>query len=218
MESTINFYEAAPLFVSGQLAGLLQACRPEAKAQKARTRLPLLAEDAATDDDFGVSVSRLAEVQPELTRMIRTAEIDDLASIGVIARAAYAKYKPRIGREPAPMAADYGADVRAGRIVVLVLDRDVVAYMVAWPDEDAYFIENIGVEPRLQGQGWGRRLMDWAGTEARRLSLPSLRLYTNVAMTENLSIYAHLGFVETHRVVEEGFNRVYMRLDLENRA
>ena len=36
-------------------------------------------------------------------------------------------------------------------------------------------------------------------------------------MTENLSMYAHLGFVETHRVTEDGFNRVYMRLNLAER-
>jgi len=36
----------------------------------------------------------------------------------------------------------------------------------------------------------------------------------NEAMTENLSMYAHLGFVETHRAVEKGFHRVYLRLTL----
>jgi hypothetical protein len=56
--------------------------------------------------------------------------------------------------------------------------------------------------------------MDHAATEAAHLSLNALRLYTNAAMTENLSMYAHLGFVETHRVTEDGFNRVYMRLSL----
>jgi len=30
-------------------------------------------------------------------------------------------------------------------------------------------------------------------------------------MTENLALYAHLGFTETHRVTEDGFRRVYMR-------
>ena len=33
-------------------------------------------------------------------------------------------------------------------------------------------------------------------------------------MAENLCMYAHLGFVETHRVFENGFDRVYMRLSL----
>ncbi len=146
--------------------------------------------------------------------MIRIARIDDVARIRQIARAAYARYVPRIGREPAPMVADYDADVRAGRIVVLEVERNVVGYLVAWPEEDAYFLENIGIEPYFQGKGWGRHLIDYAVSEAARLRLPALRLYTNAAMSENLSMYAHLGFVETHRVTEDGFNRIYMRLNL----
>jgi hypothetical protein len=35
--------------------------------------------------------------------LIRKAMAEDTARIGAIARAAYAKYVPRIGREPAPM-------------------------------------------------------------------------------------------------------------------
>jgi ribosomal protein S18 acetylase RimI-like enzyme len=146
--------------------------------------------------------------------MIRIARIGDVARIREIARAAYARYVPRIGREPAPMVTDYDADVRAGRIVVLEVERNVIGYLVAWSQDDAYFIENIGIDPQLQGKGWGRRLMDHAATEAAHLGLPALRLYTHVAMTENLAMYAHLGFVETHCVTEDGFNRVYMSLNL----
>jgi ribosomal protein S18 acetylase RimI-like enzyme len=150
--------------------------------------------------------------------MIRIARLDDVARIREIARAAYARYVPRIGREPAPMVADYDADARAGRIVVVDVERIVIGYLVAWPESDAYFIENIGIEPQLQGKGWGRRLMDHASTEAAHHRLPALRLYTNAAMTENISMYAHFGFVETHRVTEDGFNRVYMRLNLPERS
>ena len=149
--------------------------------------------------------------------MIRIARTDDVARISEIARAAYARYVPRIGREPAPMVADYGADVRARRVVVLEDECNVIGYLVAWPEDDAYFIENIGIEPQLHGKGWGRRLMDHAVSEAARLGLPALRLYTNAAMTENLAMYAHLGFIETHRVTENGFNRVYLRLNLAER-
>lgn len=115
------------------------------------------------------------------------------------------------------MVADYAADVRAGRIVVLEVERSVIGYLVAWPHDDAYFIENLGIDPNLQGKGWGRCLIDHAATEAEALGLGALRLYTNAAMTENLRMYAHLGFVETHRITEDGFNRVYMRLNLGER-
>jgi hypothetical protein len=56
--------------------------------------------------------------------------------------------------------------------------------------------------------------MAHAAREAKRRHLPAIRLYTNPAMTENLSMYVHMGFVETHRVVEKGIDRVYMRWNL----
>jgi ribosomal protein S18 acetylase RimI-like enzyme len=149
------------------------------------------------------------------TPRIRSAAADDVARIGAIARAAYALYVPRIGREPAPMAADFAAEVAANRVVVIEAAESVRGYMIAWPEPDAYFIDNIAVDPQSQGDGLGRRLLDHAVAEAEKLKLPALRLYTNVVMTENLSMYAHIGFVETHRVVEKGFHRVYMRRSLQ---
>lgn len=145
---------------------------------------------------------------------IRTASLDDVPRIRAIARAAYAKYVPRIGRDPAPMAADYEGEVAAHRVVVINLDGSVSGYMVAWPEADGYFIDNIGVEPQAQGKSLGGRLIKHAAVEAHRLRLPALRLYTNAAMSENLSMYRYLGFVDTHRVAEKGFNRIYMRLGL----
>jgi ribosomal protein S18 acetylase RimI-like enzyme len=142
---------------------------------------------------------------------IRKATEGDAAPMRAIARAAYAKYVPRIGREPSPMAADYEAAVAANRAVVIEAGGSIRGYMIAWPELDAYFIENIGVDPACQGGGLGRCLIDHAVSQADRLGLPALRLYTNALMTENLSMYAHIGFVETHRVVEKGFHRVYLR-------
>lgn len=151
---------------------------------------------------------------PQHRLLIRVARSGDVPRIRVIARAAYAKYVPRIGREPAPVAADYEGEVAAHRVVVIEADGNVSGYMVAWPEADAYFVDNIGVEPKAQGKGLGRRLIKHAAAEAHRLRLPALRLYTNAAMIENLSMYTYLGFVETHRVAEKGFNRIYLHLGL----
>lgn len=148
------------------------------------------------------------------TALIREATADDVPGIRAIARAAYAKYVPRLGREPAPMGADYATAVAARRVVVIEVAGTVRGYMVACPEDDAYFIENLAVDPDYQGQGLGRCLIDHAAGEANRLHLPALRLYTNVRMTENLAMYAHLGFVETHRAVENGYHRVHLRLSL----
>jgi ribosomal protein S18 acetylase RimI-like enzyme len=142
--------------------------------------------------------------------LIRKAMAEDAARIGAIARAAYAKYVPRIGREPAPMV----AEVAAGRVVVIGTAGAVDGYMIAWHETDAYFIDNIAIDPARQGEGLGRQLIDHAVGEAKRRRLSAVRLYTNAAMTENLSMYTHMGFVETHRAIEKGFNRVYLRWTL----
>lgn len=113
------------------------------------------------------------------------------------------------------MVADFPALVAVGHVVVAE-DRDgIKGYMVGWPEADAYFIDNVAVDPEHQGQGLGRYLVEYAAIEANRLQLPAVRLYTNVTMTENLAMYAHIGFVETHRATEDGFQRAYLswRLD-----
>ena len=146
--------------------------------------------------------------------LIRRATADDAARIGAIARAAYIKYMPRIGREPAPMSADFAAEITADRVVVIETDGAIDGYMIAWSKMDVYFIDNIAVDPARQGEGLGRQLMDYAVREAKHHRLSAIQLYTNAAMTENLSMYTHMGFVETHRATEKGFHRVYMRWTL----
>jgi ribosomal protein S18 acetylase RimI-like enzyme len=148
--------------------------------------------------------------------LIRTARAEDAARIGAIARAAYVKYVPRIGREPAPMVADFAAEVAAGHVVVIGTAAALDGYLIGWPETDAYFIDNIAVDPAQQGKGLGRQLIAHAVREAKRHHLSAIRLYTNAAMTENLSMYARMGLVETHRALEKGFDRVYMRLDLSD--
>ena len=145
---------------------------------------------------------------------IRRATIADTPTIVAIARAAYSKYVPRIGREPPPMVADFAAAIGRNVIAVAEADGEVVGFMIAWPEPEGYLIDNVAVDPARQKRGLGRQLIEHAASEARRLGLPALCLYTNDAMTENLALYRRIGFVETHRAVENGLNRVYMRWDL----
>jgi ribosomal protein S18 acetylase RimI-like enzyme len=149
-------------------------------------------------------------------KLIRRATEDDVARIVAIARGAYIKYVPKIGREPPPMLADFAAEVAASHVVVLEIGGTVQGYLISWPKLDAYFIDNIAVDPAHQGLGLGRRLIEYAVREAKGHSLPAIQLYTNSIMTENLAMYARIGFVETHRVMETQFHietgslRVYM--------
>src|SRR5215470_4762997 len=149
-------------------------------------------------------------------KMIRRATKDDVARIVEVARAAYIKYVPRMGRAPPPMLADFAAEVAAGRVVVIEIARAAEGYLISWPKMEAYFIDNIAVDPAHQGLGLGRQLMEYAVRETKRHNLSATQLYTNATMTENLAMYARMGFVETRRVmetqfhIETGFPRVYM--------
>jgi ribosomal protein S18 acetylase RimI-like enzyme len=136
---------------------------------------------------------------------------DHLASVVDCVRRAYSKYTQRIGREPAPMLADYKMQIRQNIVWVLTKDNDVRGLLVAFPKNDYYFIENVAVHPDFQGRGYGKALMMFAEKQARALELSELRLYTNVAMTENLVLYPKLGFEETERKTENGYQRVYFR-------
>jgi GNAT superfamily N-acetyltransferase len=88
-------------------------------------------------------------------QLIRRTTSCDVARIVAIARAAYIKYVPRIGREPPPMLADFPAEIAAGHVVVLEMSGTVEGYLIAWPKIDAYFVDNIAVDPAHQGLGLG---------------------------------------------------------------
>jgi ribosomal protein S18 acetylase RimI-like enzyme len=145
--------------------------------------------------------------------LIRPATAADAQRIGALARAAYAKYVPRIGREPPPMVADFASFVARDVVVVIEEDGELRGFMIAWPEADAYLVDNVAVDPPAQGRGLGRKLFEHAVSDAHRLGLSALRLYTNVTMTENLAMYRRIGFIETHRAMVNGLNRVYMRWD-----
>jgi hypothetical protein len=52
-------------------------------------------------------------------------------------------------------------------------------------------------------------MIKYAEVEAQNKGLRSVTLLTNVKMFENIGFYAKLGFVETDRKMEDGFERLY---------
>ena len=136
---------------------------------------------------------------------------EDVDDIRACVRAAYRKYVPRMGKEPGPMLADFESQVAAGQVTVLEAAGRLQGLIVMFPQGDHLFVENVAVWPEEQGHGYGRRLLLHAESEARRLGLGEIRLYTEVRMTENLDFYPAIGYEEIGRRVESGYRRVYFR-------
>jgi ribosomal protein S18 acetylase RimI-like enzyme len=142
--------------------------------------------------------------------MIRPATPEDRAAVEAIVRDAYSVYLDRMGQPPGPMLDDYAAQIAAGSISVLDEDGEIVAIIVLLAKPDYLLLDNIAVRPDRQGTGLGRQMIAFAETEARRRSFTELRLYTHETMIENIALYTRLGFVETGRGHEAGYDRVFM--------
>ncbi|MFL1515363.1 GNAT family N-acetyltransferase [Pseudomonas prosekii] len=149
-----------------------------------------------------------------MSQLIRPATLEDIAQIEAIVEAAYSPYIERIGRKPAPMLDDYASQVLARRVHVLADEKHLSGFVVLIDTENYLLLDNVAVSPALKGQGLGRQLLDFAERHALEEGYSSIRLYTNEAMSENLALYARRGFVETHRVEENGLRRVHMSKSL----
>ena len=142
---------------------------------------------------------------------IRVATAADVSVIGQIVEQAYRHYIPRIGKPPGPMLDDYNARVSEGVVWVIGEGSTIAGVIVLLPRPDHLLLDNIAVAPARQGSGLGRRLVAFAESEAVRRGYRQIRLYTHQTMTENQRLYAAIGYEETGRGTEAGYERVFMR-------
>jgi GNAT superfamily N-acetyltransferase len=138
----------------------------------------------------------------------RLAVEGDLEELRQTIDAAYRKYLTRMDRPPGPMLEDLPPLIEAGAL--WVVGRPIRGLICLIPAEASLLIEIVAVDPVAQGAGLGRRLMDFAQEQARHMGLTRLWLSTNEVMTENVSLYNHLGFREFDRRREAGYNRIFM--------
>jgi ribosomal protein S18 acetylase RimI-like enzyme len=142
--------------------------------------------------------------------IIRIANAADAAAVHAIVDAAYRSYIPRIGKSPGPMLDDYARRIADGQVWILDGAGEMIGILVLEDTPDGLLLDNIAVAPDQQGKGHGRTLLDFAEAEAARRGWNEIRLYTNALMTENIALYRRIGYLETSRVTEKGFDRVYM--------
>jgi len=149
---------------------------------------------------------------------IRLAQAQDLMAIETLVTAAYGHYVARIGRIPGPMRdiddGSYARHIEAGHVNLLQEYDEIVGLLVLIPKPDTLLLDNVAVSPAAQGRGFGKMLMQAAEAHAREHGFDNITLYTQELMHENLTIYRHCGYVETHRAEEHGLKRVYLRKPL----
>jgi ribosomal protein S18 acetylase RimI-like enzyme len=142
--------------------------------------------------------------------MTRLARPEEAQAMRALVRAAYAHYVPRIGVEPLPMVDDYAARIAADEAWVLEANGALAGVLVLEDSADALMLYNVAVAEAAQGRGHGRAMIAFAEAEARRRGYARLALYTNEKMTENIALYAGLGFRETGRAEFFGRRAVFM--------
>jgi GNAT superfamily N-acetyltransferase len=138
----------------------------------------------------------------------RPATPADLPAIRRVITEAYTRYLDRMDKPPAPVLTDYGAAIARGE--VWVVGEPIVGVIVLVAESDSLLVENVAVSPAAQGTGKGRQLMIFAELHAIERGLNKLTLYTNEIMTENLAIYARLGYRQVAQRTQDGYRRVYL--------
>jgi GNAT superfamily N-acetyltransferase len=145
---------------------------------------------------------------------LRPACAQDASEVAACVNAAYRHYVERIGRPPGPMSDDYSKVIRERRVTIAEGGGKIAGVLVLTVTGEGFLLENVAVDPGHRGKGLGRRLLELAEDEARREGFKSIYLYTHEKMSENLALYAKIGYIEYDRRTEEGFPRVFMRKSL----
>lgn len=70
-------------------------------------------------------------------------------------------------------------------------------------------IKRLWIAPAARGRGLGRKLMDGAEAEARRLGIAVLRLDTNGALPEAASLYRRSGWTEIARFNDDPYAQLF---------
>ena len=145
---------------------------------------------------------------------LRNARDEESAAVTECVHNAFRHYIERIGRKPGPMLMDYTHEIHEHQVFVVEDNLQRFGVLVLCIKDEGFLLDVIAVEPRAQGKGIGKSLLETAESEARQQGFTSIYLYTHEKMTENQLLYKKIGYVEYDRRVEHGLRRVYMRKEL----
>ena len=141
----------------------------------------------------------------------RRARPADAEHVCRIARTAFARYTPRLGRPPREIGLAYPSLIQRGQVIVVDGPEALAGFALAIPRDDTLIIEVLAVDPAFQHRGIGRRLIVHAEAQARISGMRRIDLAVDEMMWETLGLYARLGYQEIDRREQEGSVRVQFR-------
>lgn len=142
---------------------------------------------------------------------IRKAIIEDAYGLQKCMELAYSTYKERMnGSRLPPMDVDYSLEIRDYPTWVVEYNGEIAGGLVMMFENDYASLANIAVHPKFQGEGIGSTLMKFSENIAKEKNYSTIRLATHILLTENLSLYLHLGWKE----IDRDTTRVYMQKDI----
>ena len=125
-----------------------------------------------------------AEARAEAT--VRRMTVDDLDAVMAIEKTAYAHPWSR-GNFLDTLSAGHQA-------LLLEAGGTLIGYYVAMKGVDEVHLLNVTVAPALQGQGWGRCLLDWLHLWARGEGAQCVWLEVRESNEVAQRVYAHCGY------------------------
>lgn len=137
--------------------------------------------------------------------IIREAIADDTQDLSSCISCAYSIYKDRIPDLP-DVADDIASSIAKKSVWVAQMLDEIVGAIVLVKSPDHLLLENIAVHPGKAGNGIGKALIRLAESECLRHGLHEIRLSTHRDITENISLYNHLGW----HIISDIGNKVYM--------
>ncbi len=130
---------------------------------------------------------------------MRPAAPGDLAVVAKLTTRAYAPYTEAFGSPPIPVTEDYAPRIRAGEVWLLEDSGAAIGLLVLEDKAESLEIFSVAILPERQGEGLGRRLLQFAEEQAVQRGRGKLTLYTNAMMVENIELYRRAGFEEYRR-------------------
>ncbi|WP_299348464.1 GNAT family N-acetyltransferase [uncultured Shimia sp.] len=131
------------------------------------------------------------------------------AALCALLDASYEPYRDR-GIAIPDVTEGLDAEIAVGRVWVATQNRDILGLLnLSVTPPNAHLI-NVAVSANAKGQGVGGALIRHAIAQAERAGCTTLDLGTHADLSENISLYQHLGW----GIIKQDAQRVRMRLAL----